>query len=232
MGKKKASEKPIINIFITHKHSTGEKYLERVKELIKRCSELESVNVDYQIYYDTGVLAAGQDYSALDAYYDITDVDILLLSDGAKDSQWVMQEIKDMQDRKIRVIPLFFEGEDINDVKPECVNVRHIDLRDGHEATSEELEQLAKVLVKRESAKRKNRKKLNKFGNRIWSAFISGGKEELVNGAEELGKKAGSLLPLLLIIPVLAVLVFVIMRLCGNDISFWEVFKEIFEFLK
>lgn len=231
MSKKKASERPVVNIFITHKHSTGEKYLDRVKELIKRCSELESVNVDYQLYYDTGVIAPGEDYSALDAYYDITDVDILLLSDGAKDSQWVMQEIKDMQDRKIRVIPLFFEGEDINDVKPECVNVRHIDLRDGREATSEELEQLAKVLVKRESAKRKNRKKLNKFGNRIWSAFISGGKEEIVNGAGELGKKAGGLLILVLIVLAIAALAFVVMRLCGNDIAFWEVFKDIFEFL-
>lgn len=143
MADQNSGARRIVNVFITHKHSTGQVYIEDCRRLLEACMEYTDECDGFYLINDLECLEAGDDYSLLNDFYDITDLDILILSEGVKESKWVLQEIDSIKARGIPVIPVFCCGGDINDVLPENVDSRWIDISEGRQPTAKDLRGLA-----------------------------------------------------------------------------------------
>ncbi|MBQ1554212.1 MAG: hypothetical protein IIZ68_02010 [Clostridia bacterium] len=142
----------------------------------------------YDLIYDRN---AGYDYTYIDELYNITDLDIYIISPDVHTSPYVQGELKAMKDRGIPIIPVRFEGYEGDEIRqvcnPESVDALPVDLADGKNPDEETIQFMAsrmnQSLARFDRRKRdKNNKKIMKTakqeqgGYRIFGWFVENGK--------------------------------------------------------
>ena len=157
----KKNYKPnILNVFITYKHDTGAVYLDKLKQLLNVCIEKLGMFDGYDLIYDRN---CGYDYTYIGELYNITDLDIFLISKKVDTSEWVMGEIQEMNKRKIPIIPIRYEGYEDNIgqvINPNTVDALPVDLLHGKEPDEEIIEFLVSRM--RQSLEHFDRRKRDK----------------------------------------------------------------------
>lgn len=215
----KLVDNKVVNVFLTYKHRPAGKHyieeanIERIKDLLRLSIELADGCEGVNLIYDRH---CNYDYSRISELYNITDVDIFLITEGVAESEWVMKELKDMRKRNVPIIPIRFEGykDNIGAVcNKNTVDAMPIELADGNELTEGDISRVASVISETvRSFNPKKREKLNKKiekevkiedGNlsimgmyvehlkKLGKAFVDGFLEGELKGARELGEDAG-----------------------------------------
>lgn len=224
----------VCRVFVTHNHVSGEKHIGKLRELLDECVKRASDCDRYELLIDTEVLKKGDDYSKLEDFYNKTDLNIVILSEGINVPKegmpdYVNDEIRYMKGLGIPVLPVIFEGSDSDPwkYKPSSVDSKGLDMRDGRQPDEKDKDEIAGLLTVHDKTKRANAIKALK-GKMEAEKAKEQGKEKgpIGTGAKTGAEKAVANITYVVIILLALGLLYLIFWAIGHP-EWFDEFKEI-----